>query len=147
MKHIIILISALLILPLAAQDAPESALTWSVTAAGNANEFDASAARFTVAQENAKRAQDLDEDGNPKLPPLPDTGAGLKRSYESVMAAFLAARHARLMVLAAQEERASKVNEKWNRLEPNRRQLIIELLEKGADDDWQALRNALQRSE
>lgn len=84
---------------------PASDITLSVTFTGTPNDFDKDGATFIVENENARRAADLDENGDPVEQPLPyATGAELKVSYLGLLAEIITKAHASYVNQAARQQ-------------------------------------------
>lgn len=77
-------------------------LNWTLDFTGTPNERDIAAATYAIERENVRRLADVDENGDPKLPPLPyATGVQLKASYLSIGVEKWAFTHERTAVQAA----------------------------------------------
>ena len=71
------------------------AITLTVDFTGSPTEQDIRGAKRIIRLENERRAADLDENGDPLLPPLPDsTSAELKSSYLGLLEAIITNAHA-----------------------------------------------------
>lgn len=79
-------------------------LTWIIDYSGTPDARDIAAATYAIERENERRLADVDENGEPKLPPLPyANGAQLKASYIALKVAQLAAVHERTTTQAAEK--------------------------------------------
>lgn len=79
-------------------------LNWTLDFTGTPSTRDIAAATYAIERENERRLADTDENGDPKLLPLPyATGAQLKASYLTLKVAQLAAVHERTTTQAAEK--------------------------------------------
>jgi len=77
---------------------------WTIDYSGTPDARDVAAATYAIEQENLRRSLDLDENDEPKLPPLPmATGAELKASYIAIKVAQMTAVHERTAKQAAEQ--------------------------------------------
>lgn len=89
------------------------ALTWTISFAGTPTDLDKRGATLMIEQENTRRANDLDENGDPILPPLPyATGPELKASYETVLGDIISKAHDSYTEQASRQSHTS-IRDAW----------------------------------
>ena len=109
---------------------PNSDITLDVTFTGTPNDFDIDAATHIIELENVRRANDLDENGDPVLSPLPlSTGAELKASYLLLLSGLITKAHASYIKQAAEEQsKEDDIKQKWLDATPAQRAAAIAAL-------------------
>lgn len=105
-------------------------LTWTLDFTGTPSPRDIAGATHAIENENAHRAADLDDEGNPRLPPLPyATGAQLKASYLGVLTDRAARHHERTCQQAAEATAtAEHLEQRWRAATPDVQAQILALL-------------------
>ena len=107
---------------------PVSDITFSgLDFSGTPNDFDKRGATLIVEQENARRLTDVDENGDPLLPPLPyGTGAELKASYLGILLNTVNKAHASYVNQASTADQI--VKELWKEATDAERQAALTAL-------------------
>ena len=106
-----------------------SNLNWTVSYTGTPDPKDIAGAKHVIENENAKRLADVDQHGDPKLPPLPTTGAGLKTSRLLIADAQQTRIHERSITQAADKVQTNEnVKERWRWATPAQQAAILDIL-------------------
>ena len=106
-----------------------SSITFTIDFSGTPDELDRRAATKNIEDENTRRAADLDENGDPILPPLPyGTGAELKASYLGLLGETITRAHISYYEQQAKQSLTETAKPLWEAATDAQRQAAITAL-------------------